>query len=91
MNFRWLDLWKEKNISFWGISTGNEPTNSYIAWNLIKIIDLGWDPVHQVNYRIIIMKTFQYQIFHLIIGKMDSRKFGTNNSEFCLQSHQNYI
>lgn len=39
---------KEQNLTFWAITTGNEPTDATIGYLFIKILDLGWSAVNQV-------------------------------------------
>jgi glucosylceramidase len=38
---------KEQNISFWAISTGNEPLNGMVAEQFVKFMSLGWSPRDQ--------------------------------------------
>ncbi|CRK87903.1 CLUMA_CG001690, isoform A [Clunio marinus] len=44
---RFLELMHDKNISFWGISTGNEPLNGVLFPNFIHFMSLGWLPQDQ--------------------------------------------
>lgn len=39
---------KVENITFWGISTGNEPFNAIIAFLFVRFVDLGWFATDQV-------------------------------------------
>lgn len=41
-HIRFLELMETKNISFWGISTGNEPLNGVIAFLFVHFMSLGW-------------------------------------------------
>ena len=41
-HIRFLELMQAKNISFWGISTGNEPMNGVIGFVFVHFMSLGW-------------------------------------------------
>lgn len=44
---RYLELMKEKNVSFWAVSTGNEPLNGVLLSQFIQFMSLGWVPKNQ--------------------------------------------
>lgn len=46
-HLKYLRLMAAENVSFWGISTGNEPLNGEIAWFFIRFMSLGWTPYNQ--------------------------------------------
>lgn len=37
----------KENLTFWGITTGNEPLNGNIAHYFIPFMSLGWSPQDQ--------------------------------------------
>lgn len=40
-HIRFLELMAEQNVTFWGISTGNEPLNGVIGWFFVHFMSLG--------------------------------------------------
>lgn len=46
-HLRFLELMSEKNLTFWAISTGNEPLNGVIMQNFVHFMSLGWLPKDQ--------------------------------------------
>lgn len=40
-HLRYLELMSEQNVTFWGISTGNEPLNGVIGWVFVHFMSLG--------------------------------------------------
>ncbi|XP_031621155.1 lysosomal acid glucosylceramidase-like [Contarinia nasturtii] len=44
---RYLDLMADANMTFWGLSTGNEPLNGEIGWFFVHFMSLGWMPGNQ--------------------------------------------
>lgn len=47
-HLRFLEVMNRKNITFWGISTGNEPLNGILWFEWVKFMSLGWMPEQQV-------------------------------------------
>ncbi|CAO1436681.1 unnamed protein product [Diamesa hyperborea] len=41
-HIRFLELMETNNISFWGISTGNEPMNGVFGFVFVHFMSLGW-------------------------------------------------
>lgn len=46
---RYLELMSQKNLTFWAISTGNEPMNAVIGFLFVHFMSLGWIGRTQVN------------------------------------------
>lgn len=46
-HLKYLRLMAKHNLTFWAISTGNEPLNGEIAWFFIRFMSLGWTPKDQ--------------------------------------------
>lgn len=44
---KFLDLYKEVGIDFWGLTTGNEPSEAF--FNADGINSVGWIPCEQAN------------------------------------------
>lgn len=48
-HLRFLEVMQRNNVSFWAISTGNEPMNGIIWWDWVVFMSLGWLPDLQVK------------------------------------------
>lgn len=53
-HLRYLRLMAEQNMTYWGISTGNEPLNGVIGWMFVHFMSLGvYSPMHQQTHFIL--------------------------------------
>lgn len=49
-HFQYLRLMAAENVTYWGISTGNEPLNGVIGWIFVHFMSLGWTPENQGKF-----------------------------------------
>lgn len=49
---RFFDEYQQRGIKFWGMTTGNEPSNAFATWDPIQAV--SWVPSKQVFYNLIL-------------------------------------
>lgn len=49
-HLKYLELMAKENVTYWGITTGNEPLNGIFGWIFIKFICMGWTPTTQAKW-----------------------------------------
>lgn len=45
-HLRYFELMKAENVSFYAVSTGNEPLDGFYYGNIVLLPDLGWSPLN---------------------------------------------
>jgi O-glycosyl hydrolase len=83
-HLRFLQLMQKQNISFWAISTGNEPMNGVFGWIAIKWLNLGWLPSTQVGHSFFYFYNTNEQFILDLSGKICGTKFRTNTQKFTI-------